>query len=57
MRAATTGDGSGRILSLVTDGGGTRESTGPQGALAARSDDTTGTASMWTVMLRPEIDG
>lgn len=52
VRAATAGEGGGRITTLVTDGGGA-QAAGPQGGLVAQSDATTGVASTWTVMLRP----
>ncbi|WP_162259877.1 PKD domain-containing protein [Nocardioides sp. Soil777] len=56
VRDSTTGEGSGRVLTLVTDGGGAG-SAGSQGGLEARTDDTTGMASTWTVMLRPAPNG
>jgi hypothetical protein len=52
VRDSTTGEGSGRVLTLVTDAG-VAGPAGPQGGLDAQTDDTTGMASTWTVMLRP----
>ena len=56
MRDATTGEGGGRVLTLVTDAG-VAGPAGPQGGLDAQTDDTTGMASTWTVMLRPAPNG
>ncbi len=52
VRDATTGTGGGRVLTLASDGDGP-EPTGAQGGLVTQSDQTTGTGSTWTVMLRP----
>jgi hypothetical protein len=56
VRDSTTGGGGGRIGTLVTDAG-EPVGAGPQGGLVAQSDDATGMASTWTLMLRPDQAG
>jgi len=54
-RATTAGSGGGRISSLLTDSAGplTAGSPATTGALTARANASSSTATMWTVLLKP----
>jgi PKD repeat protein len=51
-RKPTFGTGSGRITTLLTDGG-EAAGTGSQGGLVSTSDAATNKGSIWTIILRP----
>ena len=54
-RATTTGAGSGRVDTLLTDSN-TPVPTGSQGGLTATSNAAASTATAWTLLLRPAED-
>ncbi len=53
QRAVALGDGSGRVNSLLTDSGSTVP-IGETAQMTARADQGSVTATMWTIILRPQ---
>ena len=55
-RASSFGTGGGRVSGVLTDSGAALTAGAPAstGGLAATADSTSGTATMWTILLKPQ---